>query len=305
VAALLPEAPEEIEARPWARDDPLRWARLQEALGGVAYWHARMEDAARHYDEALAYWETQDDPTERANALYNRSFADLLNTMEIVRSMPGRAGEVPAIAAEMRGRLERALPLYRAAGDRHGEGNVMWAIGTADYFVDRPADAEQWFVESLTAFEEVGDETMAAWSRHMQGTTELKLGKLDDARETLIRAIRHFHAAGDVSGMILVLDDLSALAAATGDFARAGRLRGAARALQETTGTNLAIFIEDMFESYVRPSVRGMITPEELERFGAEGAAMTLDDVVAYALEAPEPTVGGAGTASKAVRSRE
>jgi predicted ATPase/class 3 adenylate cyclase len=296
---------EEIEARPWARDDPLRWARLQEALGGVAYWHARMEDAARHYDEAQAYWETQDDPTELANALYNRSFADLLNTMEIVRSMPGRAGEVPAIAAEMRGRLERALPLYRAAGDRHGEGSVMWAIGTADYFVDRPADAEHWFVGSLAAFEEVGDETMAAWARHMQGTTELKLGKLDDARETLTRAIRHFHAAGDVSGMILVHDDFSAHAAATGDFARAGRLRGAARALQATTGTNLAIFIEDMFESYVRPSVRGMITPEELERYAAEGAAMTLDDVVAYALEAPGPTVGGAGTAASAARSRE
>jgi hypothetical protein len=48
-----------------------------------------------------------------------------------------------------------------------------------------------------------------------------------------------------------------------------------------------------------------MITPEELERYAAEGAAMTLDDVVAYALEAPGPTVGGAGTAASAARSRE
>jgi hypothetical protein len=74
-----------------------------------------------------------------------------------------------------------------------------------------------------------------------------------------------------------------------GDFPRAARLRGAARNLTRETGTGLAAFVEDTFEAGVRPGVRAHLSEEDLARYGAEGAAMTLDEAVAYALEGTDP----------------
>ena len=39
----------------------------------------------------------------------------------------------------------------------------------------------------------------------------------------------------------------------------------------------------------MRPGVRSHMSVDELERLGAEGAAMTVDDAVAYALAESEP----------------
>jgi len=47
----------------------------------------------------------------------------------------------------------------------------------------------------------------------------------------------------------------------------------------------LASYVEDAFEGGVRPQIRSQMSADELERLGAEGAAMTIDEVVAYALE--------------------
>jgi hypothetical protein len=81
------------------------------------------------------------------------------------------------------------------------------------------------------------------------------------------------------------------VAVVDGDFQRAARLRGAARNLTAETGAELARLSEEVFEigPSPRPGVRSHLSEEDLARFGAEGAAMTLDEVVAYALEGSEP----------------
>jgi hypothetical protein len=71
---------------------------------------------------------------------------------------------------------------------------------------------------------------------------------------------------------------------AEGDLPRAARLRGAARNLTATTGAGLAGFIEELYEEGIRPTARAAMSTEEVERYGAEGAAMSLDEAVAYAL---------------------
>ena len=87
------------------------------------------------------------------------------------------------------------------------------------------------------------------------------------------------------SGVTLTLDDLAIVAVAVGDHERGGRLWGAARHLQQTTGTMLADYVDQNFELYGNWRPRDVIEPAELERLAAEGAAMGLDEVVAYALE--------------------
>ena len=139
-------------------------------------------------------------------------------------------------------------------------------------------------------FRKVGDLTMEAWGLHMLGTALLRNGDVGEARGHIEHAIRHFYAAGDASGLTLTLDDLSAVAVADGDLPRAARLRGAARNLTIETGAQLAGYVEDTFETGARPGVRSLMSSDDLARYGAEGAAWTLDEAIAFALEGADPT---------------
>jgi non-specific serine/threonine protein kinase len=161
----------------------------------------------------------------------------------------------------------------------------VWGLGNYRYFRNHPGQGIEEFREALEIFRRVGDRTMEAWALHMLGTGLLRQGKTAEAKGNLEHAMRHFKAAGDTAGITLAFDDLSAVAVAEGDLVRAARLRGVARNLATETGTQLASFIEDAFEQQVRPSVRSHMTVDEIERYGAEGAAMTLDQAIAYALE--------------------
>ena len=130
----------------------------------------------------------------------------------------------------------------------------------------------------------------------MLGTALLRLGNVAEARVHIEHAMRHFYAAGDAAGITLTLDDLSSVAVAEGDLARAGRLRGAARRLTIVTGAGLAGFVEDKYEEGVRPGIRAHLSEADLERYSGEGAAMSLDEAVAYALDgAPELATFDAG----------
>jgi hypothetical protein len=99
-----------------------------------------------------------------------------------------------------------------------------------------------------------------------------------------MEALRHFFVAGDAAGVTLVVDDLSAQALADEEPERAARLWGAGRALAKATGATLASFTDAWIESLLRPNVRNTIDPADLERWAAEGAALSLDETVAYAL---------------------
>lgn len=277
---------EAIAREPWSRDDPVLRARLMEALGGVLWWQADLVAMKPVYREAVDIWRAVGDKAEIANALYNYSFAFAVNPdprEDPLLADPDREG--------MRAQNE-ALALYLELGDVRGQANALWGIGNREYF-QREGDAgEARFREALGLFRQVGDVTMEGWSLHMLGSALLHRDRPDEARPLVRDALRHFHAASDAAGIALVLDDLAALAVADGDIPRAARIRGAARRLTAATGAQLAGFVDEQFESQARPHVSGHLSPDELARYQAEGAAMTLDQAVAYALDTPVEDLG-------------
>jgi hypothetical protein len=125
---------------------------------------------------------------------------------------------------------------------------------------------------------------MEAWSEHMLGGALIRMSRFDEARVHLEGALQHFYQASDTAGVTLVLDDLSGLAFAEEDIERAARLWGAARSLTATTGTGLATLVDSALNFEARPNVKLAIPHETLVALAREGAAMTLDEVVAYAL---------------------
>jgi predicted ATPase/class 3 adenylate cyclase len=275
-----------MAAAPWSRSDPRLRARLLEALGGVCWWQADIRAMRPTYEEAVELWRSLADRSELANALYNYSF------VFSVPEEPGdRATELDPDGKGLRA-LDEALALYRELGDERGEANVLWGMGNRKYFNEASDAGVPEFRAALERFRRVGDRTMEAWSLHMLGGGLLRSGDPEASRGYLRHALQHFYGASDTAGITLVLDDLSSQALADVDPTRAARLWGAARSLTKATGAGLAAFTDGWIESQVRPNVRVALDPADLERWAAEGAALTLDDAVAYALDVPVAELG-------------
>jgi predicted ATPase len=267
-----------MAAAPWSRDQPMLRAKLMEALGGVCWWQADIRGMRPAYEEAVAIWRDIGGKSELANALYNYAF---------VFSVPEDPANPPEVL-DPEGKGERAraeaLELYREIGDERGEANVLWGMGNDKYFSENSDGGVGEFRSALEKFRRVGDLTMEAWSLHMVGSALLRTRDPDAARPYLHEALRHFFIAGDAAGMTLVIDDLSAQAVADQEPERAARLWGAGRSLTKASGATIAAFTDTWFEIELRPNVRKAVDPADLERWAAEGAAMSLDETVAYAL---------------------
>ena len=277
-----------LEAHGWDLA-PKTHARLLEALAGVAYWQADFEASRPWYETALEIWRTLGDRREIANGLYN------LGSSNIPALRRGGDSRDTETWRRARTDLDEALENYEAIGDRLGQGNVQWGIGGLYYFASEVAEAEGWYVRSLEHFRAAGNRTMEAWALHMLGSAVLKQGRTDSAADMLRHALRHFHEAGDLSGITMVVDDLSAVAVTEGDLPRAARLRGAARQLTQSTGTELAGIVEEVFEQATRPNARVAMDAAERERLEAQGGGLALDTAVAYALGEADPFAPGAG----------
>jgi predicted ATPase/class 3 adenylate cyclase len=268
-----------MAAAPWSHRTPELRARLMEALGGVCWWQGDPTAMRGPYEEAVELWRAAGDRRELANALYNYAFSFSIQ--------PGSGATLAEVdpTGEGLAALDQALALYRELDDVPGQANVLWGIGNLHYFRGEAAASVGEFEAALDMNRRVGNRTMEAWSHHMLGSARLQLGDFDAARASLLEALRLFHASGDAAGLTLVFDDFAALAAAEGQPERAFRLRGAARNLTTSTGTLLAAFVDEEYGRYRLPSPRGMLDAAEAERLTAEGAAMPLDAVVAYAAE--------------------
>ena len=277
---------DDLSGRGWDLS-PVLHARLAEARGGVAYWQADQVTAEACYAEALELWRQIGDRREIANALFNRAYADAAWIM---------GGRIDGDASAAREMLEEALAIYRDLGDAAGEGNILWAIGSFHFFANEMAEAEATYREALRLHRAGHNQTMEAWSLHMLALSLVSQKRAVEAKAAAHEALTYFKEAGDVAGITLVLDDLSGVALFDQDLPRAGRMWGAARHLQEITGVDLASFTETGFGSLGYSTASQVLPPEDLERYAAEGAAMSLDEAVAYALETfqmpaqPEPT---------------
>ena len=278
---------EGMAAASWSYDPPSLRARLMEALGGVCWWQGDIDAMKAPYGEAVELWRTDGDRRELANALYNYAFCFSFATVRATKQGDPDPGRI-ALAV-----LDEALALYRELGDEEGEANVLWGVGNHHYFDGEPGAGADEIEAALAIHRRLGNRTMEAWSLHMRGLARLRTGDREVARASFREAMGQFHGSGDTAGMTLALDDFASLAAADGDAVRAARLWGAARTLTATTGTGLAQFVDESFDHLQRPTVRGMLDAAEVERLAAEGATLTVDEAVAYALGDADPVWPG------------
>ncbi|MDP8931410.1 MAG: hypothetical protein M3O70_23290 [Actinomycetota bacterium] len=105
-------------------------------------------------------------------------------------------------------------------------------------------------------------------------------GDYPTARTFWKRGLELFAEDKDHSAIVFHLEALASLAALEGASERAVRLTAASTALRAASGTVLDDSI------YVRPTPEKELSRETFATAWAEGQAMTVDEAVAYALEA-------------------
>lgn len=179
--------------------------------------------------------------------------------------------------------LEHGLELMRSVGVPHRVW--AWQLVNLGWFAMERQD----FARARSAFEEYLAETP---SKHPIGAASVycNLGLValyeherDAAAEQLGRALV---IARETEAKVLLaecLHGMAAVAAMDGALEKSFRLWGAAELLKEMTAVPLSTPEKFIVEQYLRPA-QAELTPDVRAAAKAEGAAMTLDAAIAYAL---------------------
>jgi predicted ATPase len=235
------------------------------AIGGVAYWQRDLPAGEATYAEAARLAERTGDRRALAEALYNLSFAVWHQ---------GRLDEAAGVA-------ERSRRLFEELGDDAGTARVLWLRGILATLAGDLDAAEELQTESVARHRRSDDAFHLGWSLRMLAKARLLQGRAEAARAPLEEGLRIFAATRDVSALVLHLADFSALAALEGQTERELRLAGAVRRLRRLTGVDLVDHpmnqVPGLEETLARLGPDG-------DRLLAEGAAMTDDEAVRYAL---------------------
>lgn len=253
-----------------SREPNIYRAKALEAAGGVAWWRGDLEKSTHLYREAYEICESLDQPRELANSLYNLGLAGgFSQTME---------------RSEWMAILDRSQQIYESLDDKAGLGDVYW--GRANLELNRGGaqlEVTRGLLEQAASFyREAGNQFGLGWTNFELGDHARRLGEFESAEQRLREGLTVFDEQGDLSGVVLFLASLSAVAFAVGDMERAHRLSGAVTTIRLSTGTDLVV---------AEPNVVEGLEYERLEALTGEaaipyreGREMTTVEAVRYAL---------------------
>jgi predicted ATPase/transcriptional regulator with XRE-family HTH domain len=222
-------------------------------------------------------------------------------------------------------RLEQSIPLYRAAGDTVGavrarntrggvafdQGNLAEALelwtqtagqaratgdlgemahavgnqGEALFHMGNVTAAEQRHVEALALARQAGRTDLEAMQLGNLGNVARKRGELALASKLHRQALGIKHELGAHRQIAITLADLAGVAGAEGRGTRAARLVAAATGLREALGVPQPVPERNGTDEAVAPALAALSEEARVAAFN-EGRALTLEQAVAYALEA-------------------
>lgn len=285
---------EAILAMPGA-DGSAERAKALGALGSLRFWQGRAADAVRLYDESLAIRRELGDRVEIAKALRNEMWAaGAIGDHELARRRVHQWWKYyqgSAIDDGVRTADESLAGIDYIWG---GRGSYETAVSAVQYGAEQRLQAGY----VLGAAEMTANVAMA----HYLGR------RYDLALSTGRDVLRALHELGHVGRLGLAFKFQSATELELGNTVRAVTLAAASERQSAELGGlwrgNLAKFPN------VIEATRPALSPEAYSRAVSEGRAMTLDDVVEYALSdrsnaARSTSVKRAGRDELTARERE
>jgi predicted ATPase/class 3 adenylate cyclase len=249
-------------------------ARGLDATASILYWQGDYPRARALYDEALSIYRELGDPRGMAQVLYSLGFV---------------AGiELDYAAARVN--YEESRTVARQIGDRRLEAYNNLGVALVAQITGGYQEALAVGRDSLPLFEELGEKWAIANIKGVMGRSWRRLNEYERARAALRESIRMFQEMGDLPGITWTLDDIGDLELHEAHFEQALRLAGAAEAFRKALGARAPIALTEYEDP--RPKIRGQLDDAAMEEAWAKGAAMTVDEAVAHALQeerAPAP----------------
>jgi tetratricopeptide (TPR) repeat protein len=250
------------EVRPWietavATTDPdlpgYPWGLL--VLSNAANQEGDVERERELVEEALAGFRARDDGRWIAALL------DELGRLAMERGDHEQAREI----------LEESLQVRNRPDARHGRVHTVATLGELALIENDLDRAESLFREGYAVMS-VRDPgaTHTAWHAEQIAETLRRRGATEESSRLFREAMLIWQKLGTAEAVAECLEGLAAIAFERGERDRAGRLVGAATALRE--------------ELNAKPARPERIPRDVPETAKAEGAAMSLEDAVDYAL---------------------
>jgi predicted ATPase/class 3 adenylate cyclase len=255
----------------------------------------------------LAYWQAE---TARADELY---VAQLETSLQI----GDRAGEADAnynlaatrsIAGDMEAGLRlisRARELYAELGDTVGHDRTDWSLANLMVLSGETEEGLRLIFEALQRYEENGDAMYEALAAGSIAFFHQRMGNIPEAIRYGIGSIQLTYALRDVATATITLADGAILLVEVGLPEEAAVLLGAYHALCDVHGVQPPAGIGRLISwSGVEERTIAALSEETYADATRRGAAMSLDEAIAYAVEtlgpyAAEPPDDGASVQSR------
>ena len=238
-------------------------------LGNAATEVGDYATASGFLEEALTIWRDLEDKHGTARALISLGWAAL------------RPGDYHLANA----RLEEALALSRELGDTRSIGFELSGLGEVALRQGDYVRATRLLEESLELRRQLGNKWGVGVSLGTLGWVAMREGDWNRAIARLGESLEVRREIGDKGGSAWCLERLAEVALAQGQTEKAVRLFGAAAALRASIGSVMDHVDQPEYESR-RKSLQAELGEERFAATWDEGRALTLDQAVAYALDA-------------------
>jgi predicted ATPase/class 3 adenylate cyclase len=295
---------ETLVSRAGAADPSLR-ARTLAIAGEVRRVRGDLDGACQHLEAALSIQRQLRDPAvlcrplymlgraETAAGRYQRGHELTEEGVAIARATGDRQalGELLAqlgettyelgMAERARTVLDEALTVSREIGDTHTLADAQRILAMIECDVSRFEEARGLLTEALTLQQELSDWSCASLSLSTLGDVSLREHDYAAANALFLEAVALQHTHNNAFRLGDSLWGLAAAAAGNRQWGRAVRLLGAAQALRGDAPIRLAT---PQRQEAMREEVRRHMTEKAFGAALAEGAAMSLEEALAYAL---------------------
>ncbi|HEY3365908.1 MAG TPA: tetratricopeptide repeat protein [Symbiobacteriaceae bacterium] len=251
-------------------------AEMLDTLGAVALEQGDTERALALFEESQTRWRDLDDQGSLASTLNN--LATLL----------GRQGEYSRAVTL----FDEALSLGLRLGDRQ---QVAWVLNNLGFMLidrDDHERARALLEEALTISRQLGDKRGVARSLQGRGTLAGLQGDFTEATALLQEGLSLDWGLMNKRAMVTAIESLARFSGAQGQMEQAARLFGTADHVRDRMGLKeLPVSLRrraDQIEAL--NTVRSALGQAVFAKIYAEGHAMTLEQVIQYALQTPTPS---------------
>lgn len=269
------------EARRWYEqaldlDPEAEAAPRAKALLGIeviSYFQGDYAAAKAYGEEGLRIYQTLDDADGIAKSYGN------LGLVADAEEDYDRATEF----------YERALTIFQEIGDRTHTHFMLGNLGLIAHLQGDQERAAKRIEASLAISREMENHTSIAINLGNLGLVTFARGDLDKALAYQVEALELRTSLDDDPRLGRSFDDIAIIATARGDYERAARLFAAAEMVRTVLGTSSPPSDREFRQSYIENTQRAL----GQDRFLAcweEGAALSTDDAVRFALDASPRT---------------